>query len=575
MGNISIHRNKIALFTIAVGKDPIYFDSVQRYFPYNKENFGQDHDVDYYVFTDRAEIIEGITSIPCQPSVWPYTTMLKNNIIFDYLESTGKWGTYSHLFFIDADFAIGDKYDFFSPDFILVKPYWNDKNGGGLFYGGKTQYFQMLCRLFYDEIRFIYDHKLSVPRDLDEFYLGLFREQYREHIHLIEMDRQTNTLIFYDNEELDEKIQQQGKRLFMQPYKAKGRANKTIVIDVFGNRQECIINVEEQYIFNNYTYDFGRLLKLDDVHYRILWSKQPELREALNIKTLKINKQTAGLDSNQTSPIISIVMPVYNVKLEYLQESIESILKQTFADFELLIIDDGSTETQGIEWLETLQDPRIRLIRNQHDFINSLNRGIVESQGKYIARMDADDIMLPHRLQVQYNYMEEHSEIDVCGSWVEIFGMKKRTIQTHTDHKQIVTSMLQYNPMSHPSIIIRKSRLNNKKQLYKYNYLCTEDYKLWTDLIKEGKYFANIPQVLLLSRSSENQVTKIRSRDVIETNLKIRIEYVEWAIKQILDKEAKFEDFFDNLINLVNEDITNFNRLSNIVYHIYLDYYDK
>jgi hypothetical protein len=213
---------------------------------------------------------------------------LKNNIIFDYLEITGKWDTYSHLFFIDADFAIGDKYYFFSPGFILVKPYWNEKNGGGFFYGGKTQYFQTLCRLFYEEIRFICDQKLSVPRDLDEFYLGLFREQYKEHIHLIEMDQQTNTLIFYDNEDLDEKIRQQGKRLFMQPYKAEGRANKTIVTDVQGKQQECIVNLEEAYIFNNYTYDFGRLCEIDASHYQILWNKHPETREVLDIQNKRI-----------------------------------------------------------------------------------------------------------------------------------------------------------------------------------------------------------------------------------------------------------------------------------------------
>jgi hypothetical protein len=565
-----ISTHKIALFTIAVGKDPVYFNSVQRYFPYNKENFVQNNDVDYYVFTDRTETIEGITSIPCQPSVWPYTTMLKNNIIFDYLETTGKWDTYSHLFFIDADFAIGDKYDFFSPDFILVKPYWNEKNGGGFFYGGKTQYFQTLCRLFYEEIRFICDQKLSVPRDLDEFYLGVFREQYKEHILLIEMDQQTNTLVFYDNENLDEKIRQQGKRLFIQPYKAEGRANKTMVTDISGKQQECIVNLKETYIFNNYTYDFGRLLKLDDVHYRILWNKQPERREVLNIKALKINKQSAGLDSAQTSPVISVVMPTYNTPLEYLQESVESILKQTFVDFELLIIDDGSTETQGIEWLDTLQDPRIRLIRNHHDFIESLNRGIAESRGKYIARMDVDDIMLPHRLQVQYDFMEEYTEIDVCGSWVEIFGNGDGTIQTYTDHKEIVSFMLLTNTVAHPTVILRKlSVCQNEKPLYKRGYDCAEDYKLWTDLAMKGLRFANIPEILLKYRCSGKQVTNIKQEEMCQLRLKVQIEYAQQVMQQIVEKDEKFFDFFDNLIALFNKRNVNHIPLLQTVQNFY------
>ncbi|WP_298654081.1 hypothetical protein [uncultured Proteiniphilum sp.] len=288
MEDISIY--KIALFTIAVGKDPIYFNSVRRYFPYNKMNFGQDLDLDYYVFTDRNETIKEIVSIPCQTTLWPFTTLLKNNLITDYLDASGKWDTYSHIFFIDADFAIGDRYNFFQHDFLLVKPYWNNRNGGGFFYGGRTEYFRELCMLFYDEIRFIRENKLSIPRDLDEFYLGLFREQCSEHIYLIEMDQQTNTLIFYDNEDLDLTIQEKGKCLFMQPYKAEGRANKTYVIDDQNEKQECIINFEEGYIFNNYTYDFGRLLKIDDSFYRILWNKCPEVREILNIETYKISK---------------------------------------------------------------------------------------------------------------------------------------------------------------------------------------------------------------------------------------------------------------------------------------------
>jgi hypothetical protein len=280
---------KIALFTIAVGKDIIYFDSVRRYFPYNKANFGQDFDVDYYLFTDRDETITEIISIPCQTSLWPFTTLMKNNLIADYLDASGKWNTYSHIFFIDADFAVGEEYNFFQHDFLLVKPYWNNKNGGGFFYGGKTEYFRRLCLLFYDEIRFICENKLPVPRDLDEFYLGLFREQYSEQIYVIDMSQETNTLVFFDNENLDRKIQQTGKRLFMQPYKAEGRANKTYVVDVQNKKQECIVNFEEGYIFNNYTYDFGRLLKIDGSFYRILWSKCPEAREVLSIETYQIS----------------------------------------------------------------------------------------------------------------------------------------------------------------------------------------------------------------------------------------------------------------------------------------------
>jgi len=475
-------ENKIALFTLAVGEDPVYFNSVRRYFPYNRENFGQDKNVDYFLFTDRDESIDGICNIPCQTSVWPYTALLKNNIIADYLNIEDRWNKYSHIFFIDADFAIGESYDFFSHGFVMTKPFWNEKIGGGGFYGGKIKYFKKLCSLFYNEIQYIYENKLPLPHDLDEFYMGLFRERYKEEIHLINMNQKSNTLIFYDNEDLDEKIRQTGKRLFMQPYKSEGRANKTFVTDVSGNRQECIVNIEEQYIFNNCNYDFGRLFPLDSTHYRILWSKQPERREVLNIETLKISKQPAGFDSLQKSPVISIVMSTYNTPLEYLKESVESVLKQTFTDFEFLIINDGSTETGGIEWLKTIQDERILLIRNQHDFIDSLNKGIKKSRGEYIARMDADDIMMPNRLQVQYDFMEEHPEIDICGSWMETFGNRSDTIRQHTKHKEIVASLLLYNSMSHPSVMLRKASVCKNV-----------DYFLFTDRDESVDGICNIP----------------------------------------------------------------------------------
>jgi hypothetical protein len=280
---------KIALFTIAVGKDRIYFDSVERYLPYNKKYFGQNHDICYLLFTDRDENIEGVTNIPCKPSLWPYTTLLKNNMISDYLTENNKWEEFDHIFFIDADFAIGDHYNFFDYEFILVEPYWNNSNGGGFLYGGKTGIFKRLCNLFYNEINFICENKLPVPRDLDEYYLGLFRKTNKDDIHVIKMNISTNTLIFYDNENLDEKIEQQGHRIFMQPYKAEGRANKTMIVNYPAKRvMECIVNLDERYIFDNYTYDFGRLLLIDTANYRILWSKHPETREVLNIETNSI-----------------------------------------------------------------------------------------------------------------------------------------------------------------------------------------------------------------------------------------------------------------------------------------------
>ena len=278
--------------------------------------------------------------------------------------------------------------------------------------------------------------------------------------------------------------------------------------------------------------------------------------------------KTADKCTVQLLPIISIVMPTYNTSLEYMKESVESVLKQIFADFELLIIDDGSTAMEGIEWIKTLNDSRIHLIHNHHDFIDSLNRGTAESRGKYIARMDADDIMMPNRLQVQYDYMEEHTDIDICGSWMDIFGYYTDTVCLQTKHKEIASTLLLCNPMAHPTIILRKSSVcKYGTNLYKKGYECAEDYKLWIDSAMNGLQFANIAASLLKYRSSENQITNRKRKEMLLSSLKIQVEYAEWIMDKMIEKEKRLFTFFDELIKLCNNGIISISVLIKTVYN--------
>lgn len=272
-------------------------------------------------------------------------------------------------------------------------------------------------------------------------------------------------------------------------------------------------------------------------------------------------------------PLISIVMPIYNVPVNFIRKSIDSVLKQSFQNFELIIINDGSTNLKGLNIINDYKDSRIRLIHNQHDFINSLNKGITESKGKYIARMDADDIMLPDRLQIQYEFMENHPEIDVCGTWIEAFGNKKGILKTDTTHEEIVSSLLLRCSIFHPTVIIRKSTICQKENcIYKYGYPYAEDYKLWTDLVMEGFRFANIPEVLLKYRYSKNQVTKIREKEMSQSSLKIMLEYAEVVIYKICNEQMRLTPFFNKLIRLTNDNVINLPRLPQIVYPIYYDF---
>ena len=128
------------------------------------------------------------------------------------------------------------------------------------------------------------------------------------------------------------------------------------------------------------------------------------------------------------SPQISVVMPAYNAE-KYITEAIDSILFQTFKDFEFIIINDASTDSTK-DIIESYKDPRIKLVNNEQNkgVAKSLNIGISVACGKYIARMDADDIALPERFQKQFDFMEQHPNIDVCGSWAKKTGNENEII---------------------------------------------------------------------------------------------------------------------------------------------------
>jgi glycosyltransferase involved in cell wall biosynthesis len=266
--------------------------------------------------------------------------------------------------------------------------------------------------------------------------------------------------------------------------------------------------------------------------------------------------------------LVSIILPVYNVCPDFLQESVESVLSQTYTNFELLIVDDGSTDG-CTDILTKYTDPRIRLIKNHHNFIDTLNCGLEKARGKYIARMDADDVMLPHRLQTQYDFMECHPEIDICGSWMERFGQSSGLARVPTEHEMIISTFVLNNAVFHPSVVVRKNSLQNMK--YSYDYPCAEDYKLWTELALKGLHFANIPEVLLKYRQSEGQVTQSRWTEMMNSTKKIQVEYIEQVMEKMMERNDMYETILNPLIDLTNEGLITWVSLKQIVYQVYYD----
>lgn len=215
---------------------------------------------------------------------------------------------------------------------------------------------------------------------------------------------------------------------------------------------------------------------------------------------------------------ITVLMPVYNAEA-YLAQAVDSILAQTFTDFELLVINDGSTDGSAA-LLESYTDPRIRVLHNPQNLklIATLNRGIPLAKGKYIVRMDADDIALPDRLQKQWEFMETHPEVGICGTWYESFDETGTLGQVRyaADHDTICLKHLYQMHLSHGTAIIRKEVLEKHALLFDPSYTHAEDYELFTRMAAYTR-LANLPFVSYRVRHHADEVSK-KFADVQKAN---------------------------------------------------------
>ncbi|WP_051291354.1 glycosyltransferase family 2 protein [Pedobacter glucosidilyticus] len=218
------------------------------------------------------------------------------------------------------------------------------------------------------------------------------------------------------------------------------------------------------------------------------------------------------------SPDITVFMAVYNGE-RYLQEAIDSILHQTFKNFELLIINDGSTDNSENIILQN-KDPRIRLINNPKNqgLVITRNIGLQEAKGKYIAILDSDDIALPQRLEIQYNFMESHQDIAICGSKALQFNHLKEEvlIDVHTDY--LAERLIFGNVFVNSSIILRREAA---LQVGGYqNYSLGEDYDLALR-ISESYPIANLNEILVKYRIHQHNITLTENKALTQEELKI------------------------------------------------------
>lgn len=241
-------------------------------------------------------------------------------------------------------------------------------------------------------------------------------------------------------------------------------------------------------------------------------------------------------------PKVSVLMPAYNSE-KYISEAIESILNQTYKDFEFIIINDGSTDkTANIIKEYAGKDKRIKFINHKKNTGISKTRNdlLKMAKGEYLAYLDSDDIAINTRLKKQVKFLEKHTDIGVVGGSFQCFG----EVNVIVKHPEKITffSLLQQCCIANPTVLIRKSVLTKNNITYNQDYKTSEDYELWSRLVLVTK-IQNIPDVLTKYRVLQKSLSH-NNPDTITNDNKIK--------QNMLNVLTKDKQLQSNLINIIN-----------------------
>lgn len=212
------------------------------------------------------------------------------------------------------------------------------------------------------------------------------------------------------------------------------------------------------------------------------------------------------------TPAVSILMPVYKTA-DYLKEALDSMLTQSFNDFELIVLNDCSPDNSE-EILDTYSDSRIIRYRGEKNqgLANVLNMGLNLARGKYIARMDSDDISMPTRLKTQVEYLESHPDVDLCSCGMQLFGARNDVWIRESDPEKVKITALFFSPILHASSVWRKDSFDHNALRFRQEMVPAEDYDLWCRALAAGLRLVNIPEVLYKYRIRPDQATENTAR---------------------------------------------------------------
>ncbi|MBQ3147911.1 MAG: glycosyltransferase [Alistipes sp.] len=246
-------------------------------------------------------------------------------------------------------------------------------------------------------------------------------------------------------------------------------------------------------------------------------------------------------------PKVTVLLPAFNAD-NTLAKAIQSIVDQSYINWELVVINDGSKDnTEAV--INSFNDDRILYLKNDKNrgLIYTLNRGISVARGEYIARMDADDISLPERLSKQVVYMDTHPDVIVCGTQIEYFGTKStryHKIKFPLANDDLKDMLVTSTCFAHPTVMIRKSVFEHTGIQYDIKYKNAEDYSLWIDLAPYGN-FANLNEKLLLYRVSDTQISQPFNPQTINSVIACK----KKSLRKYLD-EPIIESLFNNPIDI-------------------------
>lgn len=250
------------------------------------------------------------------------------------------------------------------------------------------------------------------------------------------------------------------------------------------------------------------------------------------------------------NPTLSILMPVYKTA-SYLQEAIDSMLSQRFSDFELIVLNDCSPD-DAEDILNRYDDPRIVRYKGERNqgLANVLNVGMDMALGRYIARMDSDDISLPERFETQVNYLETHPDVDLCSCGMKLFGARDGSWVRDADPDMVKITALFFSPILHASSVWRRESFERFGLRFRQEMVPAEDYDLWCRALVKGLRMVNLPECLYLYRIRPDQATE-NTEKTSNKEIDVRRDFLQSVYPSLTEEDI---DAFTKLNSVVDPD---------------------